>query len=125
MMPSFHHFGPPPEGALPPQQVRIIELRVEPWDDRRKIRVYIQVTPFLENPDLDISIFGLDEEEITHASIIGTAEDKFVFTLHLRSPFIPDHLRLVAQVSYTEIGAVDSQTLEFELPNPPSQAEES
>lgn len=116
-MPAFHRFGQPPEGALPPQQVRILELRPELLDDRRKLRVYLQITPFLENPDLEVSVMEVSGEEITHASIIGTAEDRFVFTLHLRKPDLPDRLTLTCQLTYAEIGAVDTKSVEIELPS--------
>ena len=39
------------------KEVRIIELRAEPWpEDGRRVRIHLEVTPFLERPNLEVPI---------------------------------------------------------------------
>ncbi|HEX7973527.1 MAG TPA: hypothetical protein VF498_03890 [Anaerolineales bacterium] len=45
---QFQHI--PPEDALPPDQVRFIDLHVELWPDGRRVRVHAEITPFQQRP---------------------------------------------------------------------------
>jgi hypothetical protein len=120
-MTRLHRFGPPPENGVPPQEVRFVDLRVEPWPDGRRVRVFAEVNSFLENPDLEASITTPDGEEIAHASIIETAEEKIVFTMHLRALQVGGVYNLTARVLYSDLGVVDEKTISFETYPSPTQ----
>lgn len=108
------HYPFPPEEALPPEQVRITELKVEPWEDARRMRVHVTITPFEKRPNLNAIITGLDGEEITSTSIVEVMDLKMVFTMHLRVPEVAGQYRLTASISYEEEGVVAEQTITFE-----------
>jgi hypothetical protein len=55
-------------------------------------------------------------------AIIETADDRFVFTMHIRSPHPGTDYQVRAQISYADIGVVDTQTTVFTLP-PPAEEE--
>ncbi len=114
-MPAIHRLRPLPEGAKPPEEVRITELRVEPWPDGQRIRVHITLTPFQQNPNLDAILTRSDGEEVSRAAIIETVENRFVFTLHIRAPEAAGAYLLTATITYPDIGIVDEQSTSFDL----------
>ncbi len=105
----------PPEEALPPAEVRLTELRVEPWPDGRRVRVHLTLTPFLKYPSLEAVIHQSADRPVAGASIIETIEDRIVFTMHLRSTTAGEPYRLTVTVHYPEIGVVDERSLSFEV----------
>jgi len=111
------------EDLLLPQDVRFEDVHVEPWPDGRRVRIHIQITPFKTYPNLDAIISNEDGRESTRASIIETAEDRLVFTMHIRGSRIEGKYKLETTLSYPEFGVVDQKTIQFEthvLRNPTS-----
>ncbi|NMB89862.1 MAG: hypothetical protein GYA17_16010 [Chloroflexi bacterium] len=109
-----------PEGALPPQEVRFLDVHVEPWPDGRRVRVHVSLTPFQENPSLQASIVDPAGNSLASAHVIETAEDRFVFTMHLRGPDISGETvyTLHTQLYYSEGGIVDQNQVEFRTGQP-------
>jgi len=114
-MPALHKHGSAPTEALPPSEVRFTELRVEPWPDGRRVRVHITLTPFQQNPSLEAVLSDAHGHPLTSTSIIETAENRMVFTLHLRPAVagVPYHLSV--EILYSEIGVVDQRSISFEV----------
>jgi hypothetical protein len=77
-------FQDPDEIPLPPDEVRIKELRAEPWPDNRRVRVYLEVTPFQARPSGEIILLDAQNNEVSSISIIETIDPKMEFTLHIR-----------------------------------------
>jgi len=79
-------FTDPNETPLPPEQVRIRELRADPSSDGQRVRVYLEVDPFQFNqrPNADLLITGAQGQEVASASVIGSMTRKMEVTLHLR-----------------------------------------
>jgi hypothetical protein len=112
------HWNPnqPPEDGLPPEEVRFTELRVEPWpEDGRRIRIHLEINPFLQRPNLEVSIFNQQEEEAASIHIIETIETRMTFTMHIRGADPVDGQYTVkARLFYPEIGDVDQKQVSFE-----------
>jgi Fe-S-cluster formation regulator IscX/YfhJ len=106
----------PADGAVPPEQVRFVDLHVEPWGDNTKIRVHMRLTPFSKPPNLGASIQDAAEEEVASALIIENIDYDLVFTLHIRPPTAPQPFKLMTQIFYDDLGVVDQRTLRFTLP---------
>jgi hypothetical protein len=104
----------PPEDALPPNEVRITELRAEPWPGGQRIKVLLQLTPFRERPNLTATILAPGGEEVAGASVIETNEEQIVFTLHIRAELQPGPYTLALQVEYPDLGVVDRNTVDFD-----------
>jgi hypothetical protein len=121
-MPSLHRPRPLSEDEKPPSEVRFTELRVEPWPDGRRIRVHLTMTPFQENPSLDVILADDRGEEISRADIIETAENRIVFTLHIRNRSLNDSYQLTANLTYPENGTVDTRSITFQV-TPDSRGE--
>jgi hypothetical protein len=110
------HSYKPPEDGLPPQEVRIQGLRAEPWsEDGRRLRVHLDVTPFLERPDIEVTISNANGEAVSNISIIESIDMHMAFTMHLRGPLVKGALTLSASLSYPEIGQVDQKSVMIEI----------
>ncbi len=109
------HSYQPPEDGLPPQEVRIQGLRAEPWsEDRQRYHIHLEVTPFLERPDIEVTIYNEDGEALSNISIIESIDTRMAFTMHLRGEPGNGALTLSASLTYPEIGEVDQKSVMIE-----------
>jgi len=104
-----------PEEALPPAEVRITELSVEPWPDGRRVKVLTDITPFQKNPNIDALIVDSQGTEIASITIIESMEARLVFTMHLRRPDPSGKYSLRLSLRYDDFGVVDERSLDFEV----------
>lgn len=95
-------FQDPSEIPLPPAEVRIQELRAEPWPDGKRVRVYVEVAPFQKRPSIDLSISNEKKEVVAAASIIETMVRKLEMTLHIRSSTSGGTFALAATLYYSK-----------------------
>ncbi len=113
-------FEDPNHSRLPPDKVRIIELRAEPLPDGRRVRVFLELTPFLNRPDGEISIFDSLGEEVVHVNIIETMLPKIILTLHLRGGKPSGTFRVIGKIFYSQTALntipEDSPPLENAVP---------
>ena len=111
------HFNPlhPPEDGLPPAEVRVTSLSIEPWPDGRRIKVLVGLTPFLERPNLNATIQDAQGEEVSSAVIVETMDDQMVFTMHIRAEDVRGVYTLTLSVAYPDLEEVDRRTAEFTL----------
>jgi hypothetical protein len=105
----------PPEDGLPPQDVRVSDLRAEPWPDGRRVKVHVEITPFLQRPNVEVTILDSQDREVSNINIIETIDALMSFTMHIRSDQVIGAYRLSARLSYAEIGDVDQKHVEFEI----------
>ena len=80
------HFTDLSEVPLPPDEVRIRDLQVEPYPDRKRLRLFLELTPFQKPPSGEVFITDLLGNQVATASIIEAIEAKMQLTLHLRIP---------------------------------------
>lgn len=117
MNPRFNPLDPP-EDALPPAQVRITGLRAEPWPDGQRIRVLLDLTPFLERPNLTAIIADPAGEEVASASIVESTDIQVAFTLHIRGDLQPGMYTLTLSLDYPDLGQVDTRSVQFDPRQP-------
>lgn len=98
-----------------PEKVRFVDLKVEPWEDKTRLKILVQITPFNKNPDLEFQIESADGSKIAQVSIIENIESRFVFTMHLRNKSKQGPYLLIGTISYEEIGIIDRKTYPFEI----------
>ncbi|HSF80209.1 MAG TPA: hypothetical protein VLA49_03185 [Anaerolineales bacterium] len=113
-------FSDPTAIPLPPDEVRVKELRAEPWPDKRRVRVYLEITPFQQRPNGNITITDAAGEEVASVSFIETIDPKMEFTIHLRRQETSGEYSVSATLFYEEnTGTQDDQVI------PPSELKQT
>ena len=104
---------------LPPEHVRVTSARAAPYPDRRRVRVGVSLTPFLERPDVELRIADPAGETLAEAAVIECVEHEFELTLHLRQPSPTAMVcHLEVKLSYPERDLASAFVVEFSLPAP-------
>jgi hypothetical protein len=95
-------FQDPSETPLPPAEVRIRELRADPWPDGKRVRIYMELDPFQQRPNADITIENSAGEGVAQVSIIESMTRKIELTMHLHGPILDGQFKVIANLYYTE-----------------------
>jgi hypothetical protein len=90
----------PRKRFFPKNPADISTLSAELSDDRRKVRVTVQLDRDDTNPDLDLLLSDHSGKEICHSTIIETIGSTIKFTLHIRIADVRFPLSLKCQLSY-------------------------
>ena len=88
---------------LPPEEVRIRELRANPWSDGRRVSVYLELDSSQEPPNADLQIMDEKGQVFAATSIIEIIDPKTELTMHLPSEQIGDRYQLCVTLFFTEI----------------------
>ena len=110
------NFVEPEQIPLPPEQVRVLRALAKPHPDRRRVKVSVKLTPFLERPDVELRIVDEAGETVAEASVIECVEADFDLTLHIRHAPTADRARLDVTVLYPDRALQHSLSLDFTLP---------
>jgi len=107
-------FSEPGEIPLPPDEVRIRDLEVEPYPDGRRVRVKIELTPCLKKPSGEIKIVDGAGATVSTANFIEAITPKLELTMHLRSTDPNGEYKILLIVFYSDDfeEAQDDQPLE-------------
>ena len=105
----------PPEDALPPDAVRIINLSIQPWEDNKRVKVFVELTSFQSPPNLEITITDLEGNILASTNIIESVLTKIVFTMHIREFTSANRYLMNVAVGYQELGTVSHASHEFSL----------
>lgn len=100
---------------LPPAEVRITELRAEPWPDGQRVRVHVALTPFEQRPSLELAIQTSQGEEAASVSLIEVLTVRFVLTMHLRQSDPTGQYSLSARLYYPDLEAGDQAVTPFNI----------
>jgi hypothetical protein len=109
-------FQDPTAIPLPPDEVRILELRTDPWPDNRRVRIYLELTPFQKRPNGEITINNPSGEEVASTSIIETMVPKMELTMHLRGTISSGQYEVSATIFYEELGESDEASAQIDPP---------
>jgi hypothetical protein len=111
-------FQDPDDVPLPPGEVRIRDFTATPHPDGRRVRVYLELTPFQKRPSSEITITNRAGQILAMANIIETLTRKIELTLHLRGASAAELLQVNADVFYQETPDEDDAEdgEDFQLP---------
>jgi hypothetical protein len=104
---------------LPPDQVRLVRVDATPYPDRRRIKLEVELTPFKERPNLEITIRSSSGTTAAAASVLATMHHKMEFVLHLRGMEDPAGDYTVSVVLYYDESQHPQDTHESPLIIPP------
>ena len=96
------------EVPVPPDEVRIRVLDVEPRRDGKRIEVRTEITPFLERPNMEIRILNQAGDEVSNLSVVEAVDPKMDFTMHLREANSGGDYTLDAMVFYADVEAQEA-----------------
>ncbi len=93
-------FDDPLQSPNSREDVRIKQLGLYLFEDRRRVAVGFDITPFLERPSIQVSIRDLQGKEVSSLHVIETLETNFSLTMHLRDPEPQDTYEVSATLYY-------------------------
>ncbi len=79
-------FADPDDVPLPPEEVRIREFKADPWPDGRRVKIFLEVTPFQKRPSGEVLITDHTGQPVATANIIETIDPRMEINMHLRGP---------------------------------------
>jgi hypothetical protein len=101
----------------PPSEIRLLDLRANPYSDGKRLRVTLELLPFQERPYIELSLTDSAGNEIASSSIIEPVSCKLELTLHIRKTTLTiGKFTLSAGIFYPDLGEVDRRVLVFEIP---------
>jgi len=111
-------FDEPIEPRRPRDEVRIKEIRVEPGPDGRRVAVWVELTPFIDKPNIDIVLLR-DGEEVRSLAIVAAMQHQMQVTLHLPAHDQYGTYEVRVDLSYDD-QIYQSETHTFEVSVPAS-----
>jgi hypothetical protein len=106
-------------------EVRLNELGLFVYEDRRRVAVGFDLTPFLERPSILVRVTNAGGEEVASLSVIEAMQPNFNLTLHLRDKGARDPYEVEAIIYYlSEDGdrqISDRQVKSFSVATPGDQ----
>ena len=92
----------PNDIPLPPDEVRIRELLVDPLPDNLRIRISLHITPFQKRPNIEIVVNNENGDESGSLTIIESIDPKMEFTVHLKDDEPKGQYTVSSQIYYYE-----------------------
>ncbi len=71
---------------MPSEGISIRKLRAIPLPDMKRVTVEMELSPFAEHPNLDISILSPEGEVVANMFVVEARDQVMALTLHLRQP---------------------------------------
>ena len=100
-----------------PEKTHITSIQAEPYPDGDRVRVQLEITPFLTRPHIEVTLTDVQGEEVASASIVEPMGWRLEFTLHLRGatngPFT-----LAARLFFPDGPTAEPVTTTFEAARP-------
>lgn len=104
------------ENPLPPEEVYFIELKVEPWEDNNRLKIFVSISEFSSPPNLNFFITDEKRTLLSEVTLIENIDKEFVFTMHLRHHSDQKELILNGEIFYPDdIGIVNRKTVPFTI----------
>ncbi|MCP5101114.1 MAG: hypothetical protein GY943_36655 [Chloroflexi bacterium] len=110
---QINFFDDPLESPKSREDVRIKQLGLYLYEDRRRVAVGFDMTPFLERPSLEVTITNANGIRAGSLHVIETLDANFSITMHLRDEEPTDTYEVQVTVYYAtpETERVDVQQL--------------
>jgi hypothetical protein len=111
-------FNDPNQSHLPPEEVRLSDVRLAVYPKADRVRVRVELTPFTERPNLRVRISDTAGKVIAQSDILETMLPSLEFTLHLRAAEREKEYTLEAEVYYQKVPMPSDAPIDIHLPDP-------
>jgi len=119
---NVRFFDELPESGRPRNEVRILDMGLFVFEDKRRVAVGLEITPFLEPPSIEITVTKPDGREVGSMTVVNTAETNFTLVLHLKEEEPSGEYSVRAVLYYATPGVertdVDEMTRTFDVSHP-------
>lgn len=100
-----------------PEDTKILSLTAEPYEDGRRLRVNIEISPFEKRPNLEVKLIDSQNNEISLADFVEPMTFKLEFTMHLRAEPVEGPLELETKLFYPDGPQAEPVKISFEIPS--------
>jgi len=103
---------------FPPEETRILHLEVSPYEDGRRIRILLEITPFQKPPMIELNLTDPEGNDVGSASIIEPPRWKHELTMHIKfSKQTAGKFILSTRLFYPELEDQDKRVISFYIPD--------
>ncbi|MCB8942683.1 MAG: hypothetical protein H6658_02790 [Ardenticatenaceae bacterium] len=118
-------FDDPMEGPLPPEEVRMRQLGLYIYPDKRRVAVGFELTRFRERPSLEVTITNEEGKVVSSLNVIEVLSPNFSLTMHLRDSEPANSYHIAVTIYYatpeTERQDVNTCNATFTVAEPGEQ----
>lgn len=100
-------FNDPSDIPMPPDEIEIRELAAVPNQDGSRVSVTIEISPFQERPNIEITVTNQKGKLAASFSVVEAIENRMEFTLHLREKEPHGKYTISMEVFYTDLSSLD------------------
>jgi hypothetical protein len=102
-------FEDPNDTPVPPEKMEIRKLDTQTHGDGRRVRINFEISPFLQRPNIEISVKNQHGQQVSQLSVVEAIENKMEFTLHLREPHPSGEYTLTIEVFYSDLAGLEDE----------------
>lgn len=96
-------FSDPGDVPVEPDNVKVRSLTTEPYPDGRRVKIFLEITPFTMKPNIEINIDNQDGVRVGSLSIVESMINKMDFTIHLRERNPIGNYKISATIFYNDL----------------------
>lgn len=100
-------FTNPDDVPVPPEKMEIRKLIASPYEDGKRVTVELEISPFQQRPNLEITVFNQENRIVSSLSVVEAIENKMTFTLHLKKPEPKGQYQVSMEMFYAELDKLD------------------
>ncbi len=89
-----------------------------PHPQGKRVKLSLELTPFKQRPNIDVTIFDDSGIPAAQASILEAVLNKMEFVMHLRRPVPGSHYRVEVCVYYQKLPEPTEAQVDMPLPEP-------
>jgi len=108
----------PDETRLPPEEVRLRKVQVTPQPYAQRVKIYLELTPFMKRPNVGVTITSASVMEVARTSILETMLPKLELIMHLREPEPGNAYTIETSVYYQNLPEPSDDPTDIPLPEP-------
>jgi len=106
------------EPRLPPEEVRLRKLKITPILNGNKVKLNLELSPFMKRPNIEVTIFDPSGKEVAHSCILEAVLPKMEVVMHLRASTPGSQYRIEISVYYQRLPEPSETQEEVAIPEP-------
>ena len=111
-------FHDPKKIRLPPEEVRLCDMKITPQHNGGRVKIFLELTPFMKRPNVEVIITDTSGKQVAHTSILETMLPKLEFTMHLRQLDPGSEYTIESVVYYQKMPEPSDVPMDIPLPEP-------